>query len=142
MAQPVPETINPTHRVVLFNLRASFRSGMSDVDLYEATRKWWRINPRRSELGKPWAPEWAMAVFGGVVQAVYEIEAWDQPTDDDIAGISVRIGRWAFRGSRNRGMEARYVGRDVSSYLRSAGGGSVQNPVRYVNCAPIGRDAR
>ena len=142
MAQLGPVTIDAAHRVVLFNLRNSFRPGMSDVDLYEATRKWWRVDPRRCDLGKPWAPERAMAVFGGVVQAVYAIDTWEPPTDDDIAGIPARIGRWSFRGTRDRDMERQYIDRDVSPYLRSAGGGPTQNPVRYVNCAPIGRSTR
>ena len=101
-----PVTIDPRHRVVLIRINHLFERGMSDDELYEATRKWWRVGPRQHRLGTTWAPEWAMAVFGGVVRAVYRIEAWEQPTDEDIARDAKRIGRWGLRGKRDVEMEA------------------------------------
>ena len=131
-----PVAIEPRHRVALIRINRLFERGMTEEALYEATRKWWRVGPRRRQLGTTWAPEWAMAVFGGVVRAVYRIEAWEQPNDEAIAGGPKRVGRAAFRGKRDREMEAIYLHRDVSSYLRGIDTGRAsQNPVRYVNCA-------
>ncbi len=124
-----PVAVAPGHRVALIRINRRFERGMSEDALYEATRKWWRVGPRRRELGTIWAPEWAMAVFGGGVRAVYRIEAWKRPTDEDIAVDAKRIRRWGFRGTRDRTMEAIYVHCDVSGYFLAS-----QNPVRYVNC--------
>jgi hypothetical protein len=44
---------------------------MSDVALYEATRGVWKIGPRRAKA------RYALAVYQGVVQEVYEILNWD-----------------------------------------------------------------
>lgn len=134
MPAAVPVTIDPSHRVVLFNLRNSFKPGMSDVNLYEATRKWWRIGLRRLDLGKQGAPEWAMAVAGGIVRAVYAIDAWEPPADSDLAGHSERVGRWAFRGTRDRDLERLYLDRDILRYLRSDSGHHIQTPFRYIHC--------
>lgn len=70
-----PVEINPSHRVVLIRINRLFERGMSDHELYEATRKWWRIGHLRRQLGTTWAPDWAMGVFNGVVRAVYRIDA-------------------------------------------------------------------
>jgi uncharacterized protein len=128
--------IDPSHRVALIRINRLFERGMTDEELYEATRKWWRIDRRRHDLDTTLAPEWAMAVFGGVVRAVYRIEAWEQPTDEDIAIDAKRKGRSGFSGKRDFDMEARYLHRDVSSYLRATPTSPAsQTPVRYVNCS-------
>lgn len=129
-----PVEIDPRHRVVLIRINQLFERGMSDADLYEATRKWWRIGPRRRQIGTIGAPQWAMAVYGGVVRSVYSIDAWEQPTEEDIASDPGREGRWGFRGRRDPEMESLYLHRDVSNYLRSASGFPSQSPVRYVIC--------
>jgi hypothetical protein len=131
----VPIEINPNHRVVLIRINRLFERGMSDYELYEATRKWWRVGQLRRQLGTTWAPEWAMTVFNGVVRAVYRIEAWEQPTAEDIAVDPTRATRWGFHGTRDLDLEMIYLHRDVSSYLRATDTGQAsQNPMRYVNC--------
>lgn len=130
-----PVTIDPDHCVVLIRINRNFERGMTDEALYEATRKWWKVGPRRRLLDTPGAPRWAMAVYGGIVRAVYRIDAWERPTEEEIGADPVDFGRWGFRGTRDFGMEAAYLHRDVSGYLRDAETGNPsQNPIRYVNC--------
>lgn len=87
---------------------------MSEADLYEKTRKWWVMNPRRD-------PDWAFAVYGGRVLAVYRIDDWERDPQS---------GRWAFRGARDKEKTRRYAGLDVSEHLPRG----AANPIRYVNC--------
>jgi hypothetical protein len=130
-----PVEIAVQHRVVLIRINRLFDRGMSDAQLYEATRQWWRIGPRRRESGSAWSPQWALSVFGGIVRAVYRIEDWRPATDDDINLGRGVAGRWSFCGERDQTMEAIYLNGDVSSYLRGATSGrGSQNPMRFVNC--------
>lgn len=130
-----PVVIDPGHRVALIRINRLFERGMSEEELYEATRKWWRVSAHRHRPGTASAPEWAMAVFGGIVRAVYRIEAWEYATAKDIAVDRKRARRSAFRGERDSEMEAIYLHRDVSGHLRGIETGRAsQNPVRYVNC--------
>jgi hypothetical protein len=131
-AQPVE--IDPKHRVVLIRINRNFERDMTDDELFEATRKWWIVGPKKREIGTPSAPQWAMSVYGGIVRAVYQIERWEQPTPEEIAIDPKRIRRWAFRGKRDLEIEEKYLHRDVSSYLRSLDGIASQNPIRYVHC--------
>lgn len=103
-----------TERVVLIRINRTYRPNMSDDALYEATRKWWVLNPDR-------APDLALAVFHGTVRGVYRIDDWEQDP---------RSGRWAFRGRSDAKLARDYVGRDVSEYFPRG----AANPIRYVNC--------
>ena len=119
-----PVEFDPSHRVILIRSRR-FTHRMDRDDLYETTRVWWRVGSRRHDA------EYAMAVHGGVVRAVYKIDEWVEPTEDDIAEAADRVGRLGFIGHRDSEMEERYLFADVTDYLPERGG---RNPIRYVNC--------
>jgi hypothetical protein len=122
-----PIAIDPAHRVVLIRINRLFERGMSDAQLYEATRRWWRVGAARRHLGAPTAPTWAMAVYGGVVRAVFRIEEWELAPDN--------VHRWGFSGFRDVEMERHYLSRDVSAYFRNPDKrGASQTPLRYINC--------
>lgn len=111
--------IAPDHAVLLVRLTEQYQPGMSPSALYEATRRWWRLGPRRERV------QHAFAVHGGAVEACYEVEGWE-PAPDTPPGIPPR---WGFWGQRDEAMEAQYVGVDVTHYLPLG----AQNPLRYVN---------
>ena len=87
---------------------------MGRAELYEITRKEWRLNPRRD-------PDYAFAIHGGVVRGVFRIDRWEP---------GVQPGRWMFEGTADDEMERRYVGQDVSEYFPPG----AANPVQYANC--------
>lgn len=117
-----PATIADDERVVLIRINKLYRSGMGDAELYDVTRKWWRKGAGRN-------PEWAFAVYHGIVRAVYRIEGpWYHPSPEQ-ADERTRT-RKAFDGIRDAEMEDRYVWTDVSAYLPKG----LQTPLRYVNC--------
>jgi hypothetical protein len=125
-----PANFDPDHKLMLVRVARQFRVGMDDEALYVATRQWWRIGADRMKLGTSRSPEWAMAVYKGVVRAVYRIERWRPPSAKQIVAEPQLKGRWAFTGKVDPELTNRYVGSDVSAKLPL----SAQNPVRYVNC--------
>ena len=90
--------IKPKHAGIAFLLNSTYKSGMSDLGLFEATRGVWR-NPRRDESIK-----YAYATYGGLIKEVYDIHSWvpagtqqyfeREFTDKDIAN------RWEFIGKK------------------------------------------
>jgi len=131
-----PVRIDPEHRVVLARINRRFQRGMSEEELYEATRGLWKVGPRARQLGTASAPERAMAVLGGVVRAVYRIDAWEQATSKHLAVHPEDGRRWGFHAMRDAAMEMIYLHRDVSLHLRAPDTGRpAQNPIRYVNGA-------
>ena len=104
-----------THeRVILINIHKLFRRDMTATELYDATRKEWRIGPRREYA------EYAVATYRGLTREVYKICRWYQ------------IGlRWGFDGKladEPTRSNLRYMS---SAHLIVPG---AANPFRYVNC--------
>ena len=57
------EDVSIKHSALLINISQLYRHGMSAVELYDATRKSWRVGPRREQI------EYAMAVHRGVIRS-------------------------------------------------------------------------
>ena len=110
---------------ILIRLTRKWRPGMSAEDLYEATRTAWRVRRRRSAAAK-----YAMAVHGGIVREVYEIDSWHPAgaTRRRKLGVKDR-GRFEFVGRvASREVRRRYVGGSVEHVLPDG----ARNPIRYV----------
>jgi hypothetical protein len=112
---------------ILIRIRQLWEPGMSDEDLYDATRAYWKVGRRRegAELG--------IAVADSIVRAVYSIDSWHR------AGTSGRTSRihsaapadrWEFIGRLAESLQSKYVGHSVAHYFRHGN----QNPILYVNC--------
>jgi hypothetical protein len=126
-----PKPVDPEHRVMLIRVAKQFHPDIEGQDLYHATRQWWVVGHDRRD-GGPRSPEWAFAVYRGVVRAVYRIDRWVAPTDTEIAEDPGSAGRWAFDGELDPAMTEQYLFADVSAWLPEG----AQNPIRYVNCPP------
>lgn len=115
-----PVEIGPEHRVLLIRLNRA--QWLAPGGLYEKTRASWKVAPERHE------PVWVFAVYGGIVRAVYRIESWERPPEEERVGKGA--GRWDFNGVRDLAMENLYLWTDVSGYLPRG----AQNPISYVHC--------
>ncbi len=113
---------------ILIRINRAYRYGMTDQELYDATRSAWRIGTRGDKA------KLAMAVYDNVVREVYEITGWfregrtfnarrrpdHKPADD----------RWEFVGViANEKIRKRYRNRFVGEHFPKG----AQNPIRYVN---------
>jgi hypothetical protein len=110
-------------KALLLTINQLYWSGMSPLELYEATRGFWVIGPRREDV------ELALAVYQGVVREVYRIRAWhpagtlEYRTRDAAPYRGSR--RWEFEGEVANDIRARYIDGSV--------GKGWQNPIRYIN---------
>ena len=59
------------HPVLLFRLNKSFHKNMSEEEIYEATRGFWRIGTERRQKA-----QYAFGVFKGIVRGVFSIYDW------------------------------------------------------------------
>ena len=120
--------IKVTDPVVLIRINRLYRHGMSDQELYEATRGVWKLGDRRRNS------KLALAVFEAVVREVYTIDAWHSAgtttyTTRPIKDVQ-RPGRWEFTGRKAPEIvRSRYVGGLVEKYFKRG----AQSPVVYVN---------
>ena len=124
--------VEVTHRVILITINKLYRPDMPLPDLYDATRSAWKVNPKRHE------PEFACAVYRGIVRAVFQVTAWFPAGStlktyehDGYRPEGPRDGRFEFVGIRAPDpVWRRYVGKSVRKYFPPG----AQNPVKFVNC--------
>jgi hypothetical protein len=117
MAPQQADIIDPS---LLIRINKFFRYGMSEKELYEATRGIWVIGKRREKA------EYAMAVYAGVIRQVYKIESWHSAgstpysTRNDIMNRTKSGGtRWEFVGQvAPKSVHERYYGRSVAHLFK------------------------
>jgi hypothetical protein len=113
---------------ILIRISTLYRYGMTDAELYDATRSAWRVGTKRESA------RYAFAVFEGVVREVYRITGW-LPGGTTFAQqhggrLSPKRGRWEFVGTlAEDSIRQRYVNRYVGHLFPQG----AQNPVSYVN---------
>ncbi|HYL45891.1 MAG TPA: hypothetical protein VEU52_02595 [Candidatus Limnocylindrales bacterium] len=114
-----------TEPSILIRISELYRPGMSDAEMYDATRGDWVIGPKRERA------KYAMSVYAGVVREVYAIAGWF-PAGTTFMSRRDRLGlpgRWEFVGRpAPKRVRLRYVNRDVSGYFKQGN----QNPITYV----------
>ena len=102
--------IKPQHAGVAFLLNSTYKSGMSELALFEATRGIWR-NIRRGEDIK-----FAYATYGGLIKEVYEIHGWVKAGTQQYFERSFEAedlsGRWEFVGKKaSDEIRKKYIGK-------------------------------
>jgi uncharacterized protein len=122
---------------ILIRINKLYRYGMTQADLYDATRSAWHVGERRGDA------KYAFSVFEGVVREVYRITHW-------LPAGSTFNSRFDGRGhpEPNRrefvgtiaedDVRRRYINRYVG-HLFSQG---AQNPIAYVNLAKASPNKR
>lgn len=119
---------------ILIRINKLYRYGMTDVELYDATRSAWRVGKRRRDEAR-----YAFSVFEGVVREVYQIAEWlpggSTFNNRNRGKRAARVQRWEFVGTiAEDSMRQRYLNRYVV-LLRSVGGHRVtwpRQPVRGI----------
>lgn len=121
--------VQVVHPSLLIRINRLYRHGITDHDLYEATRGVWKLGARRLQAA------YAMAVFEGVIRETYRIETWHQAGSTPYSSRppqDVRVeGRWEFVGVLAEDeVRTRYRYGSVAAYFKQG----QQSPVVYVDC--------
>jgi uncharacterized protein len=130
---PINEA-NITEPSIIIRPNQLYHSGMSDEELYDATRGIWKLGERRKKA------RYVFAVFQGIILDVYKIKGEWHPagttfvnstrpnmTRDNIA--PERLGDWEFiREPVENEIREKYRLKSVKRYLTS------RNPILYVKC--------
>jgi hypothetical protein len=93
------------HTGLAFLLNSTYKSGMSELELFEATRGVWRNIPRDDSI------KYAFATYGGLIKEVYEIHGW----------VKAGIQQYFSRSFEHRNISKRweFIGRKAPDNIRS-----------------------
>ena len=104
--------------VILININELYnqKMQMNPVEIYEATRKYWKINLDRTNKIRI-----ACSVYKGIIREVFIIDRWYLST--------VQIGRKEFEGRvAEKEIRDKYIYKSVEKYWKQGS----QNPIKYV----------
>ena len=116
------------HNIMLIRINKLYRNDMTEVELYDATRGYWRINP--SQASKV---DYAMAVYDGMVLEVYEPKQWlpALSTFTTRTGINLDYpkSRYEFIGRiADAAVRDLYINMSVADLFSNGD----QNPIKYI----------
>lgn len=133
----IPDPINEANIMepsIIIRPNQLYHSGMSDEELYDATRGIWKLGERRK------GAKYVFAVFQGIILDVYKIKGEWHPAGTTFANSTrsdmirdniapERLGDWEFiREPVENGIREKYLLKSAKHYLTS------RNPIRYVEC--------
>ena len=107
---------------VLLRVSKLWSEGMTDDDVYEITRGWWHVGPKREQA------QYALAVAKGVVRGVYLVHGWRPRHYEDDGLTPLKKTRWGFDGEPAED-QAHLIGVDVKDLFPKG----AANPVKYLN---------
>ena len=100
--------------VVVIKINKLYRKGMSEEELYEATRGIWKRNLKSLE-----GTEYCLSVFKGEVIEVYQIDEWNPagttPMKTRVISPERAVGRVEFVGKiASEQIRDKYIGKSVA----------------------------
>jgi len=115
--------------IMMIRINSTYHYGMSEFDLYEATRACWKVNYEQASKVK-----YVFAIYDGMVMEAYEVVMWlpaysimhkDMQSKEQMEHDA---GRYEFVGKPvNEEIRKQYVGKMVSNLFPHGN----QNPIKY-----------
>lgn len=111
--------INITEPVILININKLFERNMMEKELYEATRKSWKLGTNRYKA------KYALVHYKWVIREVYQINDWYEVINKEWK--KRRAFNWAIA---NKKIREKYIYWLVKKYFSKW----AAFPIRYINC--------
>ncbi len=104
--------INKDHEGIAFLLNSTYKSGMSELELFEATRGVWKNVPREPYI------KYAYATYGGLIKEIYKIHSWVKAGTQQYFTRTIEHSdstqRWEFIGRKaSASIRKRYIGKVI-----------------------------
>ena len=123
-----PQAADITVPALLIKIPGLWTPTMSSDALYEATRQWWKIGPKRHKA------KYAFAVNHGVIREAYQIDRWEPGWHKGDEWLTEHQPgpphRWRFTGHVDQHLAAQYRNTSVKHLFKPG----EANPIRYLNC--------
>lgn len=117
-----------TDNIMLIRINKRYRNNMSPLELYEATRGYWRVSRENAEK-----VDYALSIYDGIVIEVYEIATWlpalstfsnrKTSNTEELKERFEFVGKIADDKIRNQ-----YLNKSVSYYFSKG----EANPIKYL----------
>lgn len=117
-----------TTPTIFVKINNTYKDGMTELGLYEATRGFWPVGVKCEKA------QLAMPVYKGIILEVYRIHSWHPVGTFKYATRDAQpyIGskRMEFIGEVDQGERHKYIGKSIKQLPKAKG----QNSFFYMNC--------
>lgn len=111
------------HDVLVIKINQLYRRDMSVMEIYEATRKYWRASKLNAEKVK-----YVLGVANGIIRGVFEPTDWYED-EREVSDADKKIKRIAFNGKiAPQDICEKYLSKTLNQYPHT----QKQNPVTYI----------
>ncbi len=117
------------YNVLMIRINALYRNDMTPIELYDATRGYWKVNIQQAQK-----VEYVFAVYDGMVMEVYKPTQWfpglsTYNSRDKSLDKKRCKSRYEFVGSiADDDIRNKYIGKNVSKLFAKG----EQNPIKYI----------
>ena len=115
-----------TENVIAIKINQAYRENMTELELYEITRGYWKIDAKRAEKA-----DYVFSVYKGIIKEVYKIKEWlpagtiqrsTLPDAETPADRYEFVGEVAKEAIRNK-----YIEKSIANLYRKG----EANPIKY-----------
>lgn len=115
-----------TENVIAIKINQAYRENMTDFELYEVTRGYWKVDVKRAEKA-----QYAFCIYKGMIKEIYKIIQWlpagtiPRPT---LPNAETPADRFEFIGEiAEENIRDKYIDKSVANLYRKG----EANPIKY-----------
>ena len=115
-----------TENVIAIKINQAYRENMTELELYEATRGYWKIDVKRAKKA-----EYVFGVYKGIIKEVYKIKEWlpaGTIPRSTLPDAKVPTDRYEFVGEvAEEAIRNKYIEKSIANLYRKG----EANPIKY-----------
>ncbi len=115
-----------TENVIAIKINQAYRENMTELELYEITRGYWKIDAKRAEKA-----DYVFSVYKGIIKEVYKIKEWlpaGTIPRSTLPDAKVPTDRYEFVGEvAEEAIRNKYIEKSITNLYRKG----EANPIKY-----------
>ena len=115
-----------TENVIAIKINQAYRENMTELELYEITRGYWKIDAKRAEKA-----DYVFSVYKGIIKEVYKIKEWlpaGTIPRSTLPDAKVPTDRYEFVGEvAEEAIRNKYIEKSIANLYRNG----EANPIKY-----------
>ena len=112
--------------VIAIKISQAYRENMTELELYEATRGYWKIDVKRAERA-----DYVFCVYKGIIKEVYKIKEWlpaGTIPRSTLPDAETPADRYEFVGEvAKEAIRSKYIEKSIANLYRKG----EANPIKY-----------
>lgn len=115
-----------TENVIAIKINQAYRENMTELELYEVTRGYWKVNVKKAEKA-----DYVFSVYKGMIKEVYKVKEWlpaGTIPRSTLPDAETPANRFEFVGEvAEENIRDKYIEKSIANLYRKG----EANPIKY-----------